>query len=281
MKLQTRIDKYLLKALEDKSEMGEEAIERFGERCKDALRKQFNGKKHDYTLRMSTIGKPLCQQQMDKSGAKGEPLPPSLKMKFTYGDMVEALMMAILEDSGAKIESYQEEVRYDLGAANIKGTLDVIIDGKVYDIKSASKTAFKKFSHPYGFTRIVSDDPFGYVSQGYLYSAAKGLPFGGWIVFNKETGDIAICEAPKVGSSYEKVAIETARKNAKSLVNDEPFERCFEKEVEKVRKRPTSNYVLPLTCRYCKFKSTCWGDELGFHKNPRGETFKWYVGKPV
>ena len=283
MDLQKRIDNYLLKALEDESDMSEEVIERFGERCKDAIRRQFNGKKHEYTLRMSTIGKPLCQQQMDKSGAERESPPPSLKMKFTYGDMVEALVMAILEDSGAKVDSYQEEIKYDLGAANIKGTLDVVIDGVVYDIKSASKYSFKsKFANKRdGFEKIVRDDPFGYVPQGYLYGAAKGLPFGGWIAFNKETGEIAVCKTPKNGDAYQRVALNKARKNAKSLVDDEPFVRCFEKEKELVKRKHTKNYTLALNCRYCHFKKSCWGDELVFRKNPRGSTFRWYFGEPV
>ena len=280
MELQKQIEQYLLDSLEGDSSMDEDVVERFGERCKDALRKQFNGKKREFTLRMSAIGRPLCQQQMEKEGAKPEPLKPSLKLKFTYGDMIEALVMAVMEAAKVNIESFQEGVSHTTGSTTIKGTLDVIIDGKVYDIKSASQHAFKnKFSRSDGFAKIAEDDAFGYIAQGYLYSSAKDLPFGGWIAYNKETGDIAVCKAP-ASDAYKRSAIGKANKNIKALVDDVPFKRQFEKVKEKFRNKITGNYTIALNCRYCNFKTSCWGNEIVFRKNPRGASSKWYVGEP-
>jgi len=88
MKLQQQIEKYLLDALDGETSMSEDIVERFGERCKDALKKQFNNDKREFTLRMSAIGRPLCQQQLEKAGAKQQAAPPSLKLKFTYGDRI-------------------------------------------------------------------------------------------------------------------------------------------------------------------------------------------------
>ena len=280
MKLQKQIEQYLLDSLEGDSSMDEDIVERFGERCKDALRKQFNNKKREFTLRMSAIGRPLCQQQMEKEGAKPEPLKPSLKLKFTYGDMIEALIMAVMEAAKVNIEGFQEEVSHTTGSTTIKGTLDVIIDGKVYDIKSASQHAFKnKFSRSDGFAKIAEDDAFGYIAQGYLYSSAKDLPFGGWIAYNKETGDIAVCKAP-ASDAYKRSAISKANKNIKALVDDVPFKRQFEKVKEKFRNKITGNYTIALNCRYCNFKTSCWGNQIVFRKNPRGASSKWYVGEP-
>tara|TARA_R110000751_G_scaffold306541_2_gene425437 strand:- start:4951 stop:5796 length:846 start_codon:yes stop_codon:yes gene_type:complete len=280
MELQKQIEQYLLDSLEGDSSMDEDVVERFGERCKDALRKQFNGKKREFTLRMSAIGRPLCQQQMEKEGAKPEPLKPSLKLKFTYGDMIEALVMAVMEAAKVNIESFQEGVSHTTGSTTIKGTLDVIIDGKVYDIKSASQHAFKnKFSRSDGFAKIAEDDAFGYIAQGYLYSSAKDLPFGGWIAYNKETGDIAVCKAP-ASDAYKRSAIGKANKNIKALVDDVPFKRQFEKVKERFRNKITGNYTIALNCRYCNFKTSCWGNEIVFRKNPRGASSKWYVGEP-
>ena len=76
MKLQEKIEKYLIDALDGGTTISDEIIERFGERCKEALNKQFNNDKKGFTLRMSAIGKPLCQQQMEKSGAKAKEQPP-------------------------------------------------------------------------------------------------------------------------------------------------------------------------------------------------------------
>tara|TARA_R100001230_G_C5686698_1_gene196432 strand:- start:51 stop:953 length:903 start_codon:yes stop_codon:yes gene_type:complete len=285
MDIKLEIDTFLAQALDGDTAIDESIVNKFGERCKDALRKQFNADKHEFSVRMSSIGKPLCQQQLDQQGAEAEIPSPSLKMKLAYGDIVEALVMAVMEAAEIEIDSFQEPVEYQLGKTKIKGTLDVVIDNKVYDIKSASKYAFDmKFSRPDGFDKINKDDPFGYVSQGYLYAAAKDLPFGGWIAFNKETGAIAVTEAPPENEytsvPYKERAIAVARKNAEALRTDAPFERCFRPVDEFVRKKPTGNKTLHVNCRYCKFKQTCWGDELVFRKNPRGSTFRWYFGEP-
>jgi hypothetical protein len=279
MKLQQQIEKYLLDALDGETSMSEDIVERFGERCKDALKKQFNNDKREFTLRMSAIGRPLCQQQLEKAGAKQQAAPPSLKLKFTYGDMVEALVMAVMEAGGVNIESFQERVAYKAGNTTIKGTLDVVIDGKVYDIKSASTHAFKKFAHPDGFKKIEEDDPFGYVAQGYLYAAAKGIPFGGWVAYNKETGTIAVCNAPESNMQKTK-ALHKAERNIDALVKDKPFKRQFNKVPEKFRNKLTGNYTISLNCRYCNFLNSCWGDEIVYRKNPRGATHKWYFGEP-
>lgn len=283
--LKSQIDSFLAKALDGETTISEDIVEVFGERCKDAIRKQFNASKNEFAIRMSGIGKPLCQQQLAKQGADAEIPEPSLKMKLAYGDIVEALVMAVMEAAKVNIQSFQDPVEYKLGNINIKGTLDVVVDNKVYDIKSASKYAYDmKFSRPDGFDKIVKDDPFGYVSQGYLYAAAKDLPFGGWIAFNKETGAIAVTEAPAENEytsvPYKQRAIQIARKNAEALDLDKPFERCFNPVVEVVRKKPTPNKTLHVNCRYCKFKRSCWGDEIVWRKNPRGATHRWYFGEP-
>tara|TARA_R100001163_G_scaffold3495_3_gene5156 strand:- start:6796 stop:7647 length:852 start_codon:yes stop_codon:yes gene_type:complete len=282
MNLKTKIDNYLAAALDGDAVMTDEVIETFGERCKDALRKQFSGEKHEFAIRMSGIGKPLCQQQLAKEGAEREKPEPSLKMKLAYGDMVEALVMAVLDSAeDIDVQSFQEPVEYQLGETKIKGTLDVVVDNKVYDIKSASKYAFDmKFSRPDGFQKVVKDDPFGYVSQGYLYAAAKDTKFGGWIAFNKETGGIAVTEAPDTDGSYKQTAISNARSNADALNLDLPFKRKFGPVPELVRKKPTGNKTLDVTCRYCSYKHTCWGNEIVWRKNPRGSTYRYYFGEP-
>jgi hypothetical protein len=266
-KIEAQVNKYLADAIEGKATMSQEILDRFGERCKEALSKQFNEEKQPFRLRMSTIGKPLCQQQLEKAGAKSEEPEPSLKLKLTYGDIVEALMMAVMEASEVNIEEFQSKVEYELAGTTINGTLDVIIDGKVYDIKSTSKYAFdNKFSDENGFQKIVEDDPFGYVSQGYLYAEAKGIPFGGWIAFSKESGRWCVTEAPERGEAYARKAIGDARRNVKSLEDEEPFERCFTPQPFTYSKMQTKEQVLHVTCQYCKFKETCWGDEIEYRQ---------------
>ncbi|MCH8329491.1 MAG: hypothetical protein IIB81_03805, partial [Nanoarchaeota archaeon] len=61
----------MTQAAKGQSEMSEEVIEEFGEACKASLRRQFaEGKsQEDFSIRVSTVGKPLCQQQMAQGGA--------------------------------------------------------------------------------------------------------------------------------------------------------------------------------------------------------------------
>ena len=63
-------------------------INEFGEACKDAFKKQFTEERETkFKPRMSSIGKPLCQLQMEKSGAKPETPSYKSKMKFLFGKM--------------------------------------------------------------------------------------------------------------------------------------------------------------------------------------------------
>ena len=277
MDIQSEINYYLEQAIDGKASMSDEVLDRFAERCKHAMNRQFNRKEDAFSIRMSSIGKPLCQQQLEKEGAKASRPDPSLKMKFAFGDIVEAMTMAVMEAAKVNIEDFQKEVDYKLGSTKIKGTLDVIVDSKVYDIKSASSFQFKKkFGKEDGFQRVLQDDPFGYVSQGYLYGEASGKPFGGWIAVNKETGEIAVCNTPERGEAYKRKAVGDARKNADALESDLPFERCFGPVPDTYYNKPTGDMRLDVVCSYCRFKETCWGDEIEFRKSRKSSAYKWY-----
>ena len=134
MDIQSEINYYLEQAIDGKASMSDEVLDRFAERCKHAMNRQFKRKEDAFSIRMSSIGKPLCQQQLEKEGAKASSPDPSLKMKFAFGDIVEAMTMAVMEAAKVNIEDFQKEVDYKLGSTKIKGTLDVIVDSKVYDI---------------------------------------------------------------------------------------------------------------------------------------------------
>jgi hypothetical protein len=165
----------------------------------------------------------------------------------------------------------------------MKGTYDIIIDDKVYDIKSASPFAFdKKFGESGGgFDKVAKDDVFGYLTQGYLYSEATKKPFGGWIVINKATGEILLSEPPQDDSQYRKEAIKKALDNTKALMEDKPFEKCFELEEEMFYKKPTGNKILGTVCSYCPYKQKCWGENIQYLPQQQSKAsnpkFAWYV----
>jgi len=170
MELQDKIDLYLSSCLTGKGAMSDEILDKLGDRVKETMRSQFNNGEREFKMSMSSIGRPLCMQQMQKAGAERELDPPNLKTKFAYGYLTEALVMAIMEAAGINVEEFQTEVEVVLANVPIHGTLDVVIDGKVWDIKSVTATAFKGiYSRGDGFKKLVKDDPFGYISQGYLY----------------------------------------------------------------------------------------------------------------
>ena len=61
---QAAIVSYLSRAARGETEMSPHIINEFAENCKQALNKQFNEKRNDFRLRMSNVGKPLCQLQI-------------------------------------------------------------------------------------------------------------------------------------------------------------------------------------------------------------------------
>ena len=204
-------------------------VNEFGEACKQAFKKQFTDtRENKFRIRMSSIGRPLCQLQMEKSGAEAEPMPYNAKMRNLFGDLIEASAVAIMKAAGIRIEDLQKEVKLKLGKQTIKGTYDVKIQNKIWDIKSASPYSFDhKFGEDGGFDAILKQDTFGYVSQGYLYSNAEKTDFGGWIAINKSTGEWSIAETPLSDSKYSKDAIELAQKNIEALESNAPFKRLF------------------------------------------------------
>ena len=84
-----------------------------------------------------------------------------------------------------------------------------------------------KFTGFGGYDSIKDDDPFGYVMQGYLYSAATGMPFGGWIAINKSSGEWAFAEAPEDQEEDRKQYIADAKERVRSLLEDKGFKIPF------------------------------------------------------
>ena len=182
-----RVQMFLTEANKASVDISSTIVNEFGEACKQAFKKQFTDtRENKFRIRMSSIGRPLCQLQMEKSGAEAEPMPYNAKMRNLFGDLIEASAVAIMKAAGIRIEDLQKEVKLKLGKQTIKGTYDVKIQNKIWDIKSASPYSFDhKFGEDGGFDAILKQDTFGYVSQGYLYSNAEKTDFGGWIAINK------------------------------------------------------------------------------------------------
>ena len=232
-----KVQTYLDKSNKDAVEISDTLLEEFGEACKSALRKQFSEKRREgFKPRMSSIGRPLCQLQMEAKNVKGEGQPYNVKMRNTFGDLVEALAIFVMKSAGVIVKDEQKKVKLKFKESEIEGRLDVKIDEKVWDIKSASPYSFdKKFGS--GFEEVAKDDAFGYVPQGYLYSESEKMPFGGWIVINKSTGEWTVCETPIDDNEYRVKALASAEEHITAIENKVPFKRCFKDIEETFRTR--------------------------------------------
>jgi hypothetical protein len=268
MLTQLKIQDFLSKATKGEVTLPLSSINNFGESCKDALSKQFVSEPRKFRIRMSQLGKPICQQLLEKQGYE-EDRDYNAIFRFLYGDITESIIMFILEEAGIKVVKSQEEVSLTIGDMVVKGTLDVIIedelgDKKVWDIKSASEWAFTyKYTGIGGYDRIKEDDPFGYIMQGHLYAEAKNMPFGGWIVVNKSSGEIAVVEAPEWQEQDRKDCLKKAAENIKILTNPKTkFKVPFKDEWETYKVNgeliKTGNKIVPKPCSMCGFKYHCW-----------------------
>lgn len=279
------IQAFLFAAGKGETSVSEDIVEEFEQACGEALRKALNQRKPDEktVYRMSMVGRPMCQNQMEVAKAEKQPNDYASTMKFLIGDMTEAAVIGIMKAAELPVEETKGKVELKIGGINLKGEYDMKLEGGIWDIKSASKYAFShKFAAADGFNKLREDDPFGYITQGVLYGEAEGSGFAGWIVVNKETGEWGVLRYPKDEKLTASI-LKQADKAIRELKSDAPFVRGFELVEESFNKKKTGNYYLPVTCVYCNFKQTCWG-KLTYAPQPASKAVFpkrfWYVGEP-
>jgi len=274
-----KVQQYLDNVSKNPVQLDKQLVQEFGEACKNALLKQFEGdRRSKFETRMSNVGRPLCQLQMEAKGIKGEGQSYNVKMRNTFGDMIEALAILVMKSAGVDIKNEQKKVTYKFNGDKIEGRQDVEIDGKVWDIKSASPYSFeKKFGEAGGFNEVVREDSFGYASQGFLYGESQDKKFGGWIVINKSTGEWTVCETPFAVEEHKQKALKLAKDNFKALKDNVPFKKCYDDVAETFRSKPTGNRVLGFVCSYCPYKLPCWGSKLQLlpQQQSKGKNPKW------
>lgn len=254
-------------------------IEEAGEQFKAALRNQLTDTgKNDFRLRMSNVGRPLCQLQMAAQGAKESRKPYNFIMRMMLGDAAESILGIVLKAAGANITGANDNVELDVAGVKIRGTDDVEIDNEVYDIKSCSPWAFdNKWSS--GYEHFKNTDTFGYIGQLFGYAAAKGKKPGGWITVCKSSGRIKVlsCDA---SPAEEKAVKRNIATNVKAVNSNQPFKRCFEPEDDKWRGKSTGRKRLGKTCEFCPFLGSCW-PEAEYLPHPNSEAKNppryWYL----
>ena len=249
------LHQYMENAAKGKSTMSVETIQQVGLDVMGALGRQFGGgnKRDEFGLRMSNVGRPTCQLWFEKNEPeKALPLPTTFVMNMMLGDIVEAVFKGLLKEAGVEYEG-DKKVTLDLDEnTSVSGTYDIVIDGAVDDVKSASNWSYNnKFE---SFDTLSKGDSFGYVAQLAGYAKASGKRAGGWWVVNKANGEFKY--VPATGLDVEKEVANI--KNTAEAVEKNEFNRCFEAVDETFRGKPTGNKVLSTECGFCRYRFACW-----------------------
>ena len=199
-------------------------------------------------LRMSSIGKHDRKLWYEFRDTTSQDIDPQLKLKFFFGNLVEAFLLFLAQVSGHKVTDRQKEIDIE----GIKGHIDAKIDGTVVDVKSASDFGFKKFKE----NRLHADDPFGYVGQLSGYVQAEGGDTGYFLAYNKNTAELVLTELDELTMINATDRI----KDLKVTVKDDKIpERCYPDKPEGKQ----GNRVVDRNCHFCNYKFECWADANG------------------
>ncbi len=226
----------------------EEALDETMASMKEAIMHWATPRKRDtdFTLRMSNVGKPQRQLWFEKRDTDiNSEVDGPTQIKFLYGHVLEELVLMLVRMAGHEVTDEQKEVTVN----GIVGHMDCKINGQVVDVKSASRFAFQKFKNG----TLNSDDPFGYLGQLAGYEKAEGTDGGGFLVINKENGELCLFEPDDLDKPNIETTINTLRDN---LELDKPPELCYTPLPDGKK----GNMKLPKGCSWCKYKHECHKD---------------------
>ena len=232
--------------------------EAFGRVMADVLREQLSPREDNRKLRLSAIGKPDRQLHHKYNGVQGEELRGNTYIKFLYGHLVEAMLLAIVRCSGHSVTGEQKEVQ----VGGVKGHIDGYIDGVLMDVKSCSSYGFKKFQRG----TLHEDDPFGYIPQLRSYAHAEGQSTYGWLAMDKQNGTLAWLQYDEdhEGTAYEEAIdwdVEQRVADVKLVVVGSLPEPCY----DPIPDGKSGNMKLPSGCAYCDYKHTCYPELRTFN----------------
>jgi len=249
-----KIHQYLSKVRHGDSTLSEEVVEQIVSDVRAALLRQFVDKRdsNNFSLRMSNVGRDYCQLWFDKNSPQDAvPHSTNFVINMMMGDIAEAVFKGLLTQAGVAYAN-GDKVTLVAGDHQIHGTPDLITEGAVDDVKSASPWSYaNKFVD---YKTLHENDSFGYVGQLAGYAKAMGVKPGGWWVINKANGEFKYVAADTIDLEAE---VEKIKQKADRLEKNE-FERCYEAIPETYRKKETGNLVLGKECSWCSYRYKCW-----------------------
>lgn len=201
-------------------------------------------------LRLSQLGA-KCPCQLWHSihrPMEQEPLPPWARIKFTYGHILEALVIAMAKAAGHEVTGEQDAVSVD----GVVGHRDCVIDGCIVDVKSAASRSFLKFKDG----SIASSDSFGYLDQLDGYSVGsmddplvriKDRSY--LLAIDKQLGHLCLYE--------HTTREESIRKRIRDYRDVISLDRAPACTCEEVPDGKSGNYKLGTVASYNAFKFCC------------------------
>jgi len=233
--------------LKSPPQVSDEWCDNFGKNIASIMKQRLQPRVESYKPRMSSLGRGDRYIWYSTRYTPKEELSGATLLKFLYGDVIEELLLALVKLSGHEVTHEQEELELH----GIKGHIDCLIDGKLFDVKSASAFSFKKFKdrqlHEKG------KDPFGYYAQLAAYSQAGNYEPYGWLVMDKQMGTLCVSES--ISFAMPDMSARALEVNAIVEKNKEPS-HCH----EPVEDGKSGNMKLAVQCSYCQFKEHCYRD---------------------
>jgi len=237
--------------LDGNAKVSEERVKALSERLARTITDELTNGNKTTELRMSNFGT-KCDRQLwyrIRTPADAEPLDGKARFKFLFGHILEDVGLFLVEESGHKVTGRQDT----LDLHGVKGHRDAVIDGVLVDVKTANSRSFSKFAEH----RLESDDPFGYLTQLNMYSAAsKDDPLvevkgeHAFLAIDKELGTIVV-DKYKVDKDRDWAGEVTVKRDILRMESPPP------RGYDPIPDGKSGNEQLPVPCRYCPFKSKC------------------------
>jgi hypothetical protein len=203
-------------------------------------------------LRLSQMGKkcPSALWHSIHSPMDAEPFPPWVLIKFTYGHILEALLISMAKAAGHEVTGEQDELILD----GVTGHRDCVIDGCTVDVKSLNSNSFQTLK-----AGLAPTDPFlrDYLDQldGYAVAAHEDplvrVKDKGYILaIDKTLGHLHLYEhAIRSDSIRERI------KHHREIVGRDRPPTCT---CQTVTDGKSGNIKLDLKASYNPFKYSCF-----------------------